>query len=148
MATQNHTLTIKQENFCLEYVSSGNASDAYRAAYSVANMKPATVNRNAKTLIENNKIITRIAELRAPAIEKAGITYEGHLLTLEKLRIDAAKAGQFGAAINAEVSRGKAAGLYKDRVEIKNEHKHSGTVAIELSEDAKRIIDTVLGRGA
>ena len=32
-------LTPKQERFCHEYLALGNASAAYRAAYSTANMK-------------------------------------------------------------------------------------------------------------
>ena len=40
-------LTIKQENFCNYYIESGNASDAYRRAYSCEKMKDETVNRKA-----------------------------------------------------------------------------------------------------
>lgn len=58
-------LTPKQEAFCLAYLETGNASEAYRRAYSAENMKPETVNRNAKALLDHNKIATRLAELRA-----------------------------------------------------------------------------------
>ena len=49
-------LTPKQESFCLSYIETGNASEAYRLNYDTENMKPATVNRNAKALLDNNKI--------------------------------------------------------------------------------------------
>ena len=36
------SLTPKQEAFCLAYMETGNASEAYRRAYDADNMKPAT----------------------------------------------------------------------------------------------------------
>ena len=63
----SNKLTIKQEKFCLEYLKDGNASRAYREAYDTGDMKEATINRNAKALTDDNKIATRIDELRAKA---------------------------------------------------------------------------------
>ena len=56
-----------------------------------------------------------IGELRAEVQEKYGITFERHLTELAKLRDDSAKKGAWSAAINAEVARGKAGGLYVDQ---------------------------------
>jgi len=47
--------------------------------------------------------------------EKYGISIERHLTELAKLRDDAQKKGAWSAAINAEVARGKAGGLYIDQ---------------------------------
>jgi hypothetical protein len=47
--------------------------------------------------------------------EKYGITFERHLTELAKLRDDARVKGAWAAAINAEVARGKAGGLYVDQ---------------------------------
>lgn len=69
-------LTQKQEAFCLAYIETGNASEAYRRAYDTARMKPESVNRLAKALMDNVKIRSRLAELHAPALEKAGATVE------------------------------------------------------------------------
>lgn len=107
-------LTQKQENFCLAYIETGNASEAYRVAYDADGMKPETVNRKAKDVIDNGKIAARIKELRAPVVEKALLTLESHLKRLDDLSRKAEEAGQFGPAIKAEESRGKAAGLYAD----------------------------------
>lgn len=49
-------------------------------------------------------------------IAEAGITFAGHLERLRALSEKAEKAGQNAAAITAEVWRGRAAGLYADRV--------------------------------
>lgn len=109
-------LTPKQEAFCVAYLESGNATDAYRRSYNAAGMAPATVNRKAKEVLDNGKIAARVAALRQPVIEAASMTMEGHLQTLKELR-DAAKAeGKFSAAVAAEMARGKVSGFYVDRV--------------------------------
>ena len=57
------TLTVKQEKFCQSYIETGNASEAYRQAYSASKMKPETVNRTAKELLDHPKITARINTL-------------------------------------------------------------------------------------
>jgi len=117
-------LTPKQEAFCLTYIETGNASEAYRQHYKVDAMKPESINRLAKQLTDNVKIASRLAELRKPAVEKAQVTLETHLNDLKRLR-DLAEAGEkYGPAVQAEVARGKAAGLYVERQEV----KHTGFV--------------------
>lgn len=88
-------LTKKREIFCKEYVKTDSASDAYRLVFSSSNMKPETVNNNAYKLLQNNEIITRVAELKKVA---AGIAKEhfqidskeilGHLNILRQSSID------------------------------------------------------------
>ena len=112
-------LTPKQEAFCLAYIETGNASEAYRRAYSASKMKPETVNREANTLLSNHNITTRLDVLRQPAIEKAQMTLEGHLKDLKELRDKAKEAEQFSAAIAAEIARGKAAGVHVEKSETK-----------------------------
>ena len=114
-------LTQKQENFCLAYIETGNASEAYRKAYNADGMKPETVNRKAKELLDNGKITARLEELRKPVAESARITLEQHLSTLEELRELAKQYGKYGPAIQAEIARGKAAGLYVERSHIDGE---------------------------
>lgn len=46
------------------------------------------------------------------------LTLESHLARLEELSRRAEEAEQFGPAITAETNRGKAAGLYTDRVDV------------------------------
>jgi phage terminase small subunit len=111
-------LTPKQELFCLEYIKTGNASEAYRTAYDAAKMKPATVNRSAKEVLDNPKIAARVEELRKPVVEAAQLTLAEHLRALKELRDAALAQNQFGPAVTAEVSRGKASGLYTEKQEI------------------------------
>lgn len=113
-------LTPKQEKFCVVYLETGNASEAYRQAYDAGSMKPETVNRKAKDLIDNGKITARLQELRSPVVARAQITLESHLAELETLR-ELAKADQrWAPAIQAEVNRGKAAGLYVEKVAVES----------------------------
>ena len=116
-------LTIKQENFCLAYIETGNASEAYRRVYNTNKMKPETVNRSAKEMLDNRKIAARIDELRKPAREAAGVTLEGHLKELAELRDLAKNEGKYGPAIQAEMARGKASGLYVERSQIDGDIK-------------------------
>lgn len=85
MSTSSVKLTIKQENFCLEYSVSGNASDAYRKAYNSVGMKEATINVTASKMLNDPKIATRVQELRAPVIARAGMSLERVLLEIERI---------------------------------------------------------------
>ena len=60
-------------------------------------------------------VVKYIGELRAEIQEKHDINLGRHLGELAKLRDDAMKKGAWSAAINAEVARGKAGGLYVDQ---------------------------------
>lgn len=127
-------LTAKQEAFCIAYLETGNASEAYRRAYGATNMSPTTVNRKAKGLIDNGKIGARLHDLRAPAVKKAQITLEQHLRDLERLRNLAESSEKYGPAIQAEMARGKASGLYVDKVEM----NLTGSLADRLARARKR----------
>ncbi len=69
-------LTIKQEVFVQHYFLTGNASEAYRKAYNCSRMKPETINRNAKAMLDNNKIATRIAEVKRETYERNKVTID------------------------------------------------------------------------
>ena len=102
--TKNKKPTSKQEAFCLAVVDPNvpDATAAYRRAYNCSKMKPATVNRAAKQLMDNPKIATRIAELRAPALEKLNITLETVLAELARVAFanigDFLEIGEYGKA--------------------------------------------------
>ncbi len=112
-------LTPKQEAFAQAIVTGVNQSDAYRAAYKVRpGTKAESVNVAASKLMADAKVTQRVAELREPVAKKAQITLESHLDDLMRLRNMAVKAEQFGAAITAEVARGKAAGIVVEKGQI------------------------------
>ena len=69
-------LTIKQEKFCNKYLECGNASEAYRRAYSCSNMKDESINVKAFELLNNGKITVRVKELQEELKKKSDITKE------------------------------------------------------------------------
>lgn len=79
-------LTPKQEAFALAYVETGNASEAYRRAYDAEGMKPASINRKAKELIDNGKIAARVRTLQSNAEERHKITIDDLIAELEEAR--------------------------------------------------------------
>ena len=57
-------------------------------------------------------VVKYIGELREEYQKKYAVTFERHITELGKIRQEALKIGAWSAAVNAEVARGKAAGLY------------------------------------
>ena len=57
-------------------------------------------------------VVKRIGELRAEIQKKYEVSFERHITELGRIRQEALAKGAFSAATNAEVARGKAAGLY------------------------------------
>jgi phage terminase small subunit len=78
-------LTLKQEAFCNYYIETGNASEAYRRAYSCENMQGDTINRKAAELLQNGKITARVGELQDQLQRKSDITKEEALVELANI---------------------------------------------------------------
>ena len=57
-------------------------------------------------------VVKYIGEIREEYQKKYSVTFERHITELGKIRQEALKKGAWSAAVNAEVARGKAAGLY------------------------------------
>jgi len=64
-------LTVKQEKFVLKYFECGNASEAYRYAYSASKMKDSTVWEKSSLMLKNDKVRARLQELRTKAEEES-----------------------------------------------------------------------------
>ena len=79
------SLTVKQENFCNYYIESGNASEAYRRAYSCRKMKDEAVSVKAIELLNNGKITVRVKELQEEQKNKSDITKERILQELSSI---------------------------------------------------------------
>lgn len=126
-------LTPKQEKFCLVYLETGNASEAYRQAYDASNMKTESVNRKAKDVLDNVKITARLEELRAPIIAKAQLTVEDLLRELEEARRLALDTEAPAPAVSATMGKAKLLGLDKQVID----HQSSdGSMSPAKSQDA------------
>jgi phage terminase small subunit len=135
--SQNHALTLKQENFCLAYIETGNASEAYRRAYECGKMKPESINRLAKANLDNIKIASRIAELKKPIQERHNITIDSLIAELEEARSIGLKANtpQASAAIKATLGKAQLLGFLKG--DSGEDDDPVGTVTVSIK-SAKR----------
>jgi len=113
------TLTPKQENFCLFYVETGNASQAYRQAYSVEQMKPESVHRKAKELLDNGKITARIEQLQADNVARHKITVDNLLDELDHIYKIALSQTipQCAVAVSAVMGKAKLLGFDKPKAD-------------------------------
>lgn len=126
-------LSPQQEKFCQEVVKGKSQSAAYRVAYPKSvNWLDKSVNSKASTLSAGVNVKARISEMRAPIIKRVEITLADHLDALEGLRNRAESANQFSAAIKAEESRGKASGLYVEKVVVAGDDDHPIILRVEL----------------
>ena len=85
---------------------------AYEAGYKSRPRQAASELRNPKY---SPLVVKYIGELRAEIQEKYGVNFERHITELARIRDEARVKGAWSAATNAEVARGKAAGLYVDQ---------------------------------
>ena len=85
-------------------------------------------------------VVKFIGELREEVQNKYEVTFEKHIKELARLREEALKKGSFSSAVNAEVSRGKAAGLYIEQKIIKT-GKLEDMSEQELEQRMKEIVD-------
>ena len=64
-------------------------------------------------------VVAYVGKLHDERLQKHQVTYERHVAELDRIKQAALKKSSFSSAVNAEVARGKAAGLYIDRKIIK-----------------------------
>ena len=137
-------LTGKQMRFVRGILDGKNATDAYRAAYDVANMATETIWVEASKLRNSPKVSTWIITARKACLGASKLTLEGHLQELERLKELAMGAGNYGAAVQAEQLRGKATGFYVEQVRDLTEHDPISTLnqLAQLSPElAKRLAE-------
>ena len=85
-------------------------------------------------------VVQYIGEIREEYQKKYAVTYERHISELGKIRAAALKKGAFSAANNAEVARGKAAGLYVEQKIIRT-GKLDDMSKEEMEKELKNILD-------
>src|SRR5210317_757903 len=85
-------------------------------------------------------VVQYIGELRAEWQKKFEVTFGSHVTELAKLRDEAREKKAWSAAVNAEVARGKAAGLYIEQKIIRT-GKLEDLSTEELESRMKQIIE-------
>lgn len=124
-------LTPKQENFCLAYLETGNASEAYRRAYDVKSMSANAIGVEAFKLLENPKITLRLSELRKPIIQRHNVTVDSLIAELEEARKLAMAIEAMAPAVSAIMGKAKLCGLDKQVIEHRGDVP-VGSVTIEV----------------
>ena len=135
-------LTEMQQKFAHEVVSNEGRKNGYECAVSAGYAEDSARVRASE--LQNPKIyplvVKYIGELREEYQKKYAVTFERHISELGKIRQDALAKGAWSAAVNAEVARGKAAGLYIEQKIIRT-GKLDDLSADELEARMKEIID-------
>ena len=85
-------------------------------------------------------VVKYIGEIREEYNKKYEVDYSKHIAELGKIRQAALNKGAWSAAVNAEVARGKAAGLYIEQKIIRT-GKLEDLTSEELESRMKMIID-------
>jgi len=135
-------LTEMQMKFANLLVSNEGRMYAYECAIEAGYEKDRA--RQTASELQNPKkfplVVSYIGKLREENQKKYEVTYGRHIMELGKIREQALKKGAFSAANNAEVARGKAAGLYVEQKIIRT-GKLDDLSAEELEARMKEIID-------
>ena len=129
-------LTPKQELFAQTYIKTGNASEAYRTAYSVKKATPKSINELASQQLSHLKIASRIEELQQKQEEKHDISKDKILNRLQEMIFEQEALGvdkiDLGAMNKAVDTLNKMLGYYEaEKVEHSGNLKHSGKIEIK-----------------
>jgi len=129
-------LTPKQEAFVQAYLTTGNASEAYRVAYDAEKMKPSVINVKASELLADGKISVRVSTLRERAVERTLVTVEA---ITDRLLALAEKAEAKDSESGLNVSRASLMDVAKLNGLVIEKTAHSG--GIELTSITRRVVD-------
>lgn len=121
----------RHKRFVAEYLIDLNATRAYKAVYKCTD---SVARANGSRLLTNADIVAALAKGQEKTVAKLELTREKHLERLRELSVNAEAEKQYGAAINAEVMRGKVSGFYTEKVE------HSGNLDLSKSEREQAVL--------
>ena len=134
-------LTEMQMKFAHELVTNEGRKTATECAIAAGYSPDAAVVSASK--LQNPKtyplVVQYIGKLRDEYQKKYDVTFERHISELAKLRDNARESKAWSAAVNAEVARGKAAGLYVEQKIIRT-GSLSDLTAEQLENRMKEII--------
>ena len=135
-------LTEMQIKFAHELVTNEGRKYGYECAIEAGYEKDRA--RVSASELQNPKkyplVVKYIGEIREEYQKKYDVTYGRHITELGKIRQAALNKGAWSAAVNAEVARGKAAGLYIEQKIIRT-GKLDDLSAEELETRMKDIVD-------
>ena len=110
-------LTPKQEGFCISYIETGNASEAYRRSYNAEKMSEHVVHNKASDLLKKGEVRVRLEALQSAHQER-------HNVTIDSITAKYLKAEQFAyeqeqpAAVSAITALARLHGLITDKKDV------------------------------
>ena len=131
----------RQEKFCMEYMATGDAVTAYRAAnYKVGKDKTDTM-RRAYAMLNNPKIKQRIDDIRQEAIKHMAWNADKVLDRLNEIYDHSLQNGDYTNANRSVESVAKHLGMFVDRSEqkIKMGHFESGDDPLSIEKDIENL---------
>ena len=139
--TQPKRLTEMQMKFAYELVTNEGRKTGAECAIAAGYSPEAAIVYASK--LQNPRtyplVVQYIGQLRSEYQKKYDVTFERHISELAKLRDNARESKAWSAAVNAEVARGKAAGLYVEQKIIRT-GSLSDLTAEQLETRMKEII--------
>ena len=111
-------LTPKQTAFVNGLLQGKTAFGAYREAYNCEKMSQGAISVEASRLRRSPKISLWLRQYQRIAADAAQLTMQTHLAELARAREIAIAHGQIAAGVQAEHYRGRAAGLYNDKLNL------------------------------
>lgn len=114
---KHRPLSPRHKKFCSLYVQGMSGAEAARKSGFTKHKFGAKAQGSA-LLRRNPLIANHIIDLLRKEVERQNVSMESHLTELSRLRDEAVDSGQISSAISAEISRGKAAGLYIEKKEV------------------------------
>ena len=140
--TQEKRLTEMQQKFAYELVTNEGRKTKTECAIDAGYAKDrATITASELTNPRRYPLVVKyIGELREEYQKKYEVSFGNHIAELAKLRDEARNKKAWSAAVNAEVARGKAAGLYIEQKIIRT-GKLEDLSAEELETRMKQIME-------
>ena len=135
-------ITEKAKRFAEEYVYNDGSKTKEECAISAGYAKESASVRASELTNPRMypKVVKYIEHLQNQLASKYQVTYGRHIRKLAEIRDLAIDKGNFTSAVAAEVQRGRAAGLYVERKEIR-----TGSLESLSIEEIKSKIKTLVG---
>ncbi len=130
-------LKPNEEKFAQSFVETGNASEAYRAAYKADKMSDNAIHVEACRVKDRPRVSLRISELQGEIKQRHNVTVDSLLMELEEARRAAleAETPQSSAAVAATMGKAKLTGLDKQIVEMR------GNIGLNLNKSLSELFD-------
>ena len=136
-------MSPKQEKFCMEYMATGDALVAYKAAGYAEGSNVAQTNKRANALLKSERIEKRLEELRKEAIHHMAWSSDKVLNSFKEVYDDALNNGDYTNCNRSLESIAKHLGMFIDRMEskIKYGHLESGDTQEDVNRDIERLAE-------